>query len=98
MKRTIEDTIHSNEHRLFFNEGQKVEKHRSTWALPTGNTRSICRMSMLLPNSLVELPSVSNIVRQSSNVPLVAESWFPVVAKQCSLHLKLVQPSTSGHE
>ena len=24
MKRTIEDTIHSDEHRLFFNEGQKV--------------------------------------------------------------------------
>ena len=24
LKRAIEDTIHSDEHRLFFNEGQKV--------------------------------------------------------------------------
>ena len=24
LKRTIEDTIHSDEHQLFFNEGQKV--------------------------------------------------------------------------
>ena len=24
LKRPIEDTIHSDEHRLFFNEGQKV--------------------------------------------------------------------------
>ena len=26
LKRTIEDTIHFDEHRLFFNEGQKVYK------------------------------------------------------------------------
>ena len=30
---------------------------------------------------------------------VVAESWLPVVAKQCSrLHLQLVQPATSGRE
>ena len=38
MKRTIEDTIHSDEHRLFFNEGQKVYLFRITGFWPAKGT------------------------------------------------------------
>ena len=46
LKRTIEDTIHSDEHRLFFNEGQKVsllKRILGDWRLPLG-TETISKL------------------------------------------------------
>ena len=79
------------------------EKHRSTWALPTGSTRSICRMCTVWYwwINWLSCPPFQTSYPREAMCHLCCWIVVPVVAKQCSrLHLQLhvVQPATSSRE